>query len=104
MAPASAASNLARLREILTEGWAAGGTPPIFSDVWQAKDLQTTNFGCVARKGVKGAFSVGVARGNLGPEAWVATGRASKMLALPLRMFSTGLRRQGRFADILLDI
>jgi hypothetical protein len=36
-------------------------TPPVFSDVWQAKDLQESNFVCAAGKGVTGGFCVCVA-------------------------------------------
>src|SRR5713101_7636514 len=46
-------------------GWGAvnriPGDTPIFSDVWQGKDLQKVEFVCVAGKRVRGAFFVCVA-------------------------------------------
>ena len=37
------------------------GDTPIFSDVWQGKDLQQGKFVCVAGKGLTGSFFVCVA-------------------------------------------
>jgi hypothetical protein len=56
-----------------------GPPPPIFSDVWQMQDFKFNVFGCVASKGVMGAFCGCVVMIELASifvvgEQWVASG------------------------------